>query len=233
MKIECVWEHNGEDTLLYASQFPGAFSRGENLHIATEKMKAEINSYLRWKGCSSISCSQIDIVQDASCHLQVCDADSDVLFDTERLALSMDEYMQLKALTLKSAEDFHELYQSIPNKNDPLIPPRSTFYGQIPCTAEEIYTHTKNVNSYYFGEIDVETDNIGSIMQCRINGFEKLEENRSFLDNCVFDGSYGELWTLRKMLRRFIWHDRIHAKSLYRRCAVLCSDDVVFNPFCF
>lgn len=30
-------------------------------------------------------------------------ADSDVIFDTERIAFSVDEYMKLKALTFKSA----------------------------------------------------------------------------------------------------------------------------------
>lgn len=29
-------------------------------------------------------------------------------------------------------------------------------------------------------------------------------------------GSYNEEWSLRKVLRRFIWHDRIHAKAMYK-----------------
>ena len=28
MKIRCMWEHSGGDSLLYAEQFPGAFTRG-------------------------------------------------------------------------------------------------------------------------------------------------------------------------------------------------------------
>ena len=36
-----------------------------------------------------------------------------------------------------------------------------------------------------------------------------------FLENVVVAGSYGEDWSLRKVLRRFIWHDRIHAKAMY------------------
>ena len=28
MKINCVWEHNGNDSILYASDFVGAFTRG-------------------------------------------------------------------------------------------------------------------------------------------------------------------------------------------------------------
>ncbi len=28
MKIRCVWEHHGNDTLLYSDNFVGAFTRG-------------------------------------------------------------------------------------------------------------------------------------------------------------------------------------------------------------
>ena len=76
--------------------------------------------------------------------------------------------------------------------------------------------HTKNVNAYYFGEIGVEAYNHGSIVECRRKGFEMLERQPNYLEMGVFEGSYGELWSLRKVLRRFIWHDRIHAKAMYR-----------------
>ena len=48
MKIKCVWEHNGNDTLLYAVDYVGAYTRGETLEIAKSKMSGEIASYLRW-----------------------------------------------------------------------------------------------------------------------------------------------------------------------------------------
>ena len=38
MIINCVWEHNGNDTLLYATNFVGAYTRGESLEIAKTKM---------------------------------------------------------------------------------------------------------------------------------------------------------------------------------------------------
>ena len=34
----CVWEHNGNDTLLYATNFVGAYTRGESFEIAKAKM---------------------------------------------------------------------------------------------------------------------------------------------------------------------------------------------------
>lgn len=36
---------------------------------------------------------------------------------------------------------------------------------------------------------------------------------QGFLNNSINHGNYNENWTLRKMMRRFIWHDRIHAKA--------------------
>lgn len=216
MKIQCVWEHNGNDTLLYAANFPGAYTRGENLRMAMEKMPAEIRSYLTWAACEVPKELTVEIVQDASCELNICDADSDVLFLSERVPLTMEEYVRLKRLVLKSAADFHSLYESIPDKNTSSTLERKTFYGQIPRTAEEMYIHTKSVNEYYFAEIGVDADNEGTILTCRQRGFEALEATSDFLDNPVIEGSYGEYWSLRKVLRRFLWHDRIHARAMYR-----------------
>ena len=43
--VACVWEHNGNDTMLYAVDYPGAFTRGTSLQEAVEKMKKEIPAY--------------------------------------------------------------------------------------------------------------------------------------------------------------------------------------------
>lgn len=96
-----------------------------------------------------------------------------------------------------------------------------------------MYEHTKNVNSYYFGEIGIDSDNKGTIYECRKRGFELLEKTEGFLDNPVFEGSYGEMWSLRKMLRRFLWHDRIHAKAMYRMAVKTFGRDCVENVFWF
>ena len=175
----------------------------------------------------------VEIVQDASCDLQVCDADSDVLFVSEKEPLSAEEYIELKRLALKSAADFLALYESVPDKTARVSSPRRTFYGQVPGTAEEMYRHTRSVNAYYFEEIGVDTDNDGTILDCRRRGFEALEKHPGYLENSVVEGSYGESWTLRKVLRRFIWHDRIHAKAMYRMVVKIFGEAAVPNVFCF
>lgn len=233
MKIECVWEHNGSDTLLYAANLPGAYSRGPSRQEAAKKMTAEVRSYLRWADACNPETVDLEIVQDAPCQLQVRDADSDVLFADETQSLTMAQYSTLKALALKSAADFLALYESIPDKEKSDLPVRQTFYGPVPRTAEEMYQHTKNVNAYYFGEIGVDADNAGTILDCRRKGFDVLEASADFLNNPVIEGSYGECWTLRKVLRRFIWHDRIHAKAMYRMAVKTFGLENIPNPFCF
>ena len=102
----------------------------------------------RWRRKSNPIClvssdvdaiAEIIIVQEAACELEVWDADSDVLFETEKSPLTLAEYQYFKTIALKSAADFLALYKSIPDKNCSIKTARRTFYGQVPCTAEEMY----------------------------------------------------------------------------------------------
>lgn len=235
IKVRCIWEHNGSDSLIYSADFIGAFTRGGSKDIAKAKMRREINAYLRWKNGedTGISDVEVEIIQDQPSELNIADADSDVLFETEKAPLSMEEYRELKTLALKSAADFLTLYESIPDKDVSVKPDRRTFYGAVPRTARDMYEHTKSVNSYYFGEINVDADNEGTILECRERGFETLEKQEDFLSDPVIEGSYGELWTLRKVLRRFIWHDRIHAKAMGRMADKAFPEDAIENRFFF
>lgn len=214
--MKCVWEHNGDDTLLYSVDYVGAYTRGNSLDAAMSKMREEIAAYSSWIGQSCGQITDIEIIQEKNSDLQIADADSDILFESEKVPLSREEYEYLKALVLKSAKDFYSLYSSVPNKNESCLPHRRTFYGNVPRTAQEMYEHTKSVNAYYFAEIGIDVDNEGTIFDCRKRGFDRLEQTKGFLDNPVFEGSYDELWSLRKVMRRFLWHDRIHAKAMYR-----------------
>ncbi len=233
MTINCVWEHNGNDTLLYAVDHVGAYTRGESLGIAMAKMPDEIASYCKWRRESVAGDMKVTIVEEKSSELNICDADSDVLFESETAPLSSKEYKRLKVLALRSARDFLTLYESVPDKSATAAPERKTFYGSVPRTADEMYEHTKNVNGYYFSEIGVDADNGGDIYDCRMRGFAALESKSDYLQNAVIYGSYGERWSLRKVLRRFIWHDRIHAKAMFRMAIKVFGAENVLNPFCF
>jgi len=125
------------------------------------------------------------------------------------------------------------MYDSFPDKNKAVLPTRKTFYGSVPRTATEMYLHTNNVNNYYWGEINLEVSNDGTILENRLRGFEELEKRGDFLSGKVYDGSYGELWSVPKVLRRFIWHDRIHAKAMYRMGVAAFGAELIPNIFKF
>ncbi len=233
MTEKCVWEHNGNDTLLWSAVHIGVCTRGKTLDEAKIKTQKEITAYCAWMG--EPICGDIEalVCEEMVSDLQISDADSDVIFESEKAPLTKDEYFCLKALAMKSAHDFQTLYDSIPDKDKSVLPPRKTFYGEIPRTAREMYEHTKNVNNYYFGEIGIETDNAGSIFECREHGFVLVESLPSFPKNTVIVGSYGEEWSLRKVLRRFIWHDRIHAKAILRAAKKTFPNADIADPFLF
>ena len=125
MKVRCIWEHNGSDSLIYSADHIGAFARGESREIAESKLEREIQSYLRWKGGSdsgqSTSDCVVEIAQDCCSELNIADADSDVLFEDEKKPLTMEDYTELKALALKSAADFLRLYEAIPDKDERMV----------------------------------------------------------------------------------------------------------------
>lgn len=199
MDVRCVWEHNGDDSLIYAIDPAGAYARGESREVALGKMGHEVASFLKWKNVAVPETIRVEIVEEKSSELDIADADSDVIFEDETLPLTAGEYGALRQCVLKSAEDFLELYLSIPDADTICSPARATFYGKAPQTAREVYEHTKNVNSYYFGEIGIEADNEGTIYECRRRGFEALEKTDGFLMNPAVEGSYGEMWSLRKV----------------------------------
>ena len=140
MTINCVWEHNGSDTLLYAVDFIGAYTRGETLEAAVQKMQAEILSYRKWCGKKAeinANAAVIEVIEEKVSALAICDADSDVLFESEKAPLTAEEYERLKALAMKSAQDFLALYDSVPDKNAAATPGRKTFYGKVPRSADK------------------------------------------------------------------------------------------------
>lgn len=64
MIIKCVWEHNGNDSLLYSSNFVGAFTRGASREEVVGKMPQEMAAYLQWRGEPVPENFSIDIIQE-------------------------------------------------------------------------------------------------------------------------------------------------------------------------
>lgn len=234
MKIEAVCEYNDKGFLIYAANYPGAYVRGESESFALSKFGSELRSYLRWSTrlAPRHETPEIEIVQRQHSDLQICDADSDVLFDSERAPMTQPEYEAQKLLVLKSARDFRTLYQSISNPDISGRAPRTSFYGPVPRTPREMYTHTNQVTAYYAAAFGLEFENVEDIYVNRMHVLSELEALPDYLSDRVYTAPDGEKWTLRKVLRRFLWHDRIHAKAMWRTASALWGSEIV-NPFHF
>lgn len=234
MKIEAVCEYNDGGCLIYAANFTGAYVRGATESEALAKFSGELRAYLRWSGLGkpAAEAPEIEIVQRKESELQVCDADSDVLFDSERAPLSEAEYQRLRLLVLRSARDFRRLYESIPNPEISGRSPRRSFYGAVPRTPAEMYRHTNSTTAYYAAAFGIELENVPDIYNNRMQVLGELEALEDFRSDRVYTAPDGEEWTMRKVLRRFLWHDRIHAKAMWRTARALWGDQIE-NPFFF
>ena len=234
MKIEAVCEYNDLGYLIYAANYPGAFVRGTTENEALAKFPGEMRSYLRWCGAltAGAEAPEVEIMQRKLSELQICDADSDVLFDLERLPMTQAEYEAQKLLTLKSARDFEALYRSIPHPDISGRPPRRTFYGEVPRTPRRMYEHVNQTTAYYAAAFGIKLENLPDLYANRMQALAEVELLEDFLSGRVHTAPDGEEWTLRKLLRRFLWHDRIHARAMWRTATALWGDSVA-NPFFF
>ena len=93
--------------------------------------------------------------------------------------------------------------------------------------------HANRVMEYYANAVGVPFDNEGGLLENRKRLFRALESTPDFLTSRVYTASDGELWTRKKLLRRILWHDRIHAHALYRLAITFWQKERIANPFCF
>ena len=225
-------EYSDKGCLLYSLDCPGAFARGSTREEACAKLGYDMDAWCRWSGEPLTYGAVLVVEEKYQPDMKVEDADSDMLFEAERCPMSMEEYEFLRELVLKSARDFDALYASIPDPDTLLGEARETFYGDYPNTARKMYTHTNSVTAYYVGELNAEVDNLPGFYENRINGINAIEAIPDFLNLPVIEGSYDEQWSLRKVLRRFLWHDRIHARAMYRRAKTVWGEQIA-DPFRF
>ncbi|MBQ1632774.1 MAG: hypothetical protein II412_06605 [Clostridia bacterium] len=234
--IEVIAEYSERGAMLWADFYPGAYSRGETVSKALEKFPKTLSEYAAWAYGSplpNLAESDFVVTHAYQTDLRVDDADSDVLFPSERLPMDMAEYTQKKQLCIRSAQDFEKVVASIPQKDRALRKSRRTFYGKIPCSAREMAEHTNNTLEYYAEALGIPFETEGDFIEDRKRLFRALESTPNFLAPKVYTARDGELWTLKKLLRRIIWHDRIHAHALYRHAITFWQKERIENPFCF
>lgn len=217
-KLSVAFETNGKGFIGFVVELPGAFVRGKTEGEALSKINIEVNSYLRWLGYSKTHNFEFQVIQRHLSNLMVEDADNEILLDADREYLDEKEFKELLNLVHYSGVSFFSLYESSVFKDwvdEPRI--RKTFYGENPKTIQEIFNHVSRTQYYYLSRIKLkfseeETDFLKIREMCLLE-FSKIFYGSNNLLVYYIDE---ESWTIRKVLRRFIWHDRIHGKAITR-----------------
>ena len=216
--ISIALETNGKGFMGFLVDLPGAFIRGEDEEDALSKVRHEAESYFDWLGILRASPTKWQIVQRHYCQLMVEDADGEILLDADRGTLPEEEFQTLASLIHRSARTFKSLYGSSALKHwvDPSRA-RRTFYGECPKTIQEVFDHVNATQHYYVSRAGLlpseeETDFLAT-RNLYADRIERLFRAQG--SSRVYDVD-NELWTLKKILRRFVWHDRIHGKAITR-----------------
>lgn len=230
--IRAIVEYNAYGYLVYAEQYPGAYGRGATQQEALTKLVQDVKRYCLWCHLPQPE-EDVIIVEEQKSACAIEDADTELLFHSEKAPLNRADYECLKQRVIHSAIDFQALYTSIPKKLFSDIPNRKTFYGMVCRTPREMYQHTNDVTAYYMGELQVSWTAINTIAENRIAAFAALEKQADFLQATIYIGNHQEQWTLKKVMRRFLWHDAIHAKAMYRLGIRTWGTRAIADPFLF
>ncbi len=210
-------ESNGRGVIGFIVDLPGGFVRGRTEAEAVSKVNTEASDYLAWVGLGTSSMpSQGFVGQRCSSSLTVEDADSLILLDADRQKISSAEFDVLSDLALYSGHSFEALYHSASLKNwvDPTRV-RSTFHGPCPSSIEASHSHVAKAQAYYLSRLGLplQEDEFITVRRLGLGLLRKQFEAHGNTPPVEVDG---ELWTLKKVIRRLVWHDRIHAKAVMR-----------------
>jgi hypothetical protein len=213
-----AFETNGKGYLGYIVELPGAFVRGQTEEEALGKVPKEISSYLRWLNIKPVNDYSVKVVQRHHSDLMVEDADSEILLEADKGALEEGQYKNLLDIVLHSGETFLSIYERVAFKDwvdESRI--RKTFYGENKKTIGEIFEHVKRCQYYYLSrmriEFEAEEEDFRKIRQLCLKELENLYRRHN---NLLIVDIDKELWTVKKVLRRFIWHERIHGRAMMR-----------------
>ena len=216
--VSIAFETNGKGHIGFIVELPGAFIRGRTEKEAIAKVDQEVNIYLKWLDIKPKHEYKIQIVQRHRSSLPVEDADNEILLETDKEIIKEEEFRNLSELVWYSGETFLQVYSQAKFKD--LIDEsriRKTFYGENPKTIQEIFDHVKYCQYYYLSRTKLEfEDKELKFLDIRKFCLEKLEDLYGKNNNHLIFEVANELWTLKKVLRRFIHHDRIHAKAMIR-----------------
>lgn len=214
--MHIIYETNGLGFLGWIKDLPGAYIRGKTLEEARGKVNKEIALCTEWLNFEKAIDMQInEEIKKSDLHIE--DADSDIIFDSELIDFDKkEEFLFWCNKILLSGTKTEEIYKRMKNKSlIDITMKRKTFYGDVYCTINDQYRHIVNVQNYYLNQIGTEMNIADELRLNRMEFVEKLKEKYLKEGNKLYRNE-SEDWTVKKVIRRTIWHDRIHIRAIER-----------------
>ena len=214
--MQIIYETNGLGFLGWIADLPGAYIRGKTLEEARGKVNKEIALYNEWLNFEKAIDMKInEEIKKSDLHIE--DADSDIIFDSELIDFDKkEEFLFWCNKVLLSGTKTEEIYKRMKNKSlIDITMKRKTFYGDVYCTINDQYRHIVNVQNYYLNQIGTEMNIADELRLNRIEFVKKLKEKYLKEGNKLYRNE-SEDWTVKKVIRRTIWHDRIHIRAIER-----------------
>lgn len=217
-RVSVALETNGKGFIGYVEELPGAYVRGATEDEALSKVPSEVEAYLRWLQVKRGGGFETFVTQRHVSSLAVEDADNEILLDVDRQGMLEEESDHLIHLVECSGETFLRTYSAAKLKDwvdTERI--RRTFYGERPCSIQSIFDHVNGTQYYYLSRMNIPFDDterdFAKVRRLCVRRLMEVHETGGSGQVRHIDDEY---WTLKKVLRRFIWHDRIHGKAIVR-----------------
>jgi len=214
--MRIIYETNGKGFLGWLVDLPGAYIRGRTVEEARSKIGQEIKAYESWLGIET-DCAKEYTESIQECKLHVEDADTDILFDTEladfEAPKDFEDWCTLISISGTKADNIYKCCQYKDYVDPHMV--RKTFYGDVYSTINRQFAHIIQVQNYYLAQIGTGIKIGNDLVSSRRDFVEKLKEKYLKEGNRLYQNEE-EDWTTKKIVRRIIWHDRIHAKAIER-----------------
>ena len=214
-------------TQIFVRELPGCYSRARTLDEAVAKAPGKIREFLDWLKAHGepVEGTQYEIQVEAAEVVRgdwpVKLGDSQALFNADLSPLSRAEVERAMRYMRYAREDLMSLYQTAPGGALEWKPNEST-----PRHIKRIAEHIAEVDIFYLERLrdmkfkDWPSSFLELMEELRVLRLSNLKDDEmqcqtSYHPPGDWTGtSAPEGWTTRKVLRRFIWHERLHTATI-------------------
>lgn len=228
--VPAVAEVNDEGAILFAQEYPGACGWGPSQRQAIDRLRTDVLFTCNWLNSHGIPGAhrhrvprtvEIDITERVPATGEPLQCDSEGLFRIDRRAYDDGDVTRVWELIEASRSDVLALVGTL----DPQFLDHRLVEGRR--TIREILDHVAIAEHWYTSRVDGPFDVPDTWQAYPPETFERLTVVRTDVDEFLQSLTHvsadrraeewtvdGERWTVKKVLRRLVWHELLHYKQL-------------------